>query len=146
MIQRLSICRTSERLGVTSGWVSTYQFRLALLHLGLHYPLLHRSLLPVIGTLLNKPVEYHSVLIAAQVCCRRSSCAKVLQWKVKKCCLCGLIPRFKSIPKPWPKPRSEAPSGPAPASLSALKPPPSMAALNADPSAHNRRSGENAWA
>lgn len=39
----------------------------------------------------------------------------------------------KSIPK------REAPSGPAPASLSALKPPPSMAALNADPSAHNRR-------
>ena len=34
----------------------------------------------------------------------------------------------------------EAPSGPAPASLAALKPPPSMADLNADPNAHNRRS------
>lgn len=42
---------------------------------------------------------------------------------------------YDSTPQHLPDFR--APSGPAPASLSALKPPPSMAALNADPSAHN---------
>lgn len=36
-----------------------------------------------------------------------------------------------------PLPDFKAPSGPAPASLAALKPPPSMADLNADPNAHN---------
>lgn len=88
MIQRLSICRTSERLGVTSGWVSSDQFRLNLLHKGLHYPLMDRCclLLPVVGALLNKPLQYHkSVLITAQaVNFKFAAGSQVLQWKIKK--------------------------------------------------------------